>query len=1394
MLSLVGGHNPLNSGFMVPVFISEFTPTLPTTLVRSYVIPGVTLPDNTDTMGGLSTSLDGGSVIFTAFTSPVGVSTTLGCAGPSVVVSLNRWGASQLRVFSLPAVLGMEAVTPLSAVSCDVTSPSKFFIGTTQGRIYSSPFPGAPLSLETNNLGGTPVSALACTFPNSSAMATLTPRLYSTSCTSGGVCYTTLPPSSSLPLSSSTSTNVPITSPGTNIRGFFVANYSKFPFVTENVWTVEYSAGVSFNARASPGVPLPFFRSTKTPLPGGTPSLGLASLPSLPGRLWVVSSGGVYLLDTTTPTGCSTTVNAASCTWLNSSAPILSPSKNSAFRGIAAVPSSLSTSTPSTPFTPGNLLAVRVGNGYSPLSTLPSSAPVYLEEYTTSGVLVQTLQLTGGLINASIPFYLSGLSLPNTPEGLMALSNSGYFASLAAFDRVTATGMVARIQGSSIIDATTHFTPSKSELSNVSSAVFANSGDIAFVCRVVGVKGEIAGIFTGWGGNSSSEAGYVSSSSSTTPSSFSSCTYALFQGKECGTGGGVVNTLWVAVGGKYIASATVVSPMALTATLFLPAPGLSGFTDIRQFIFSSASSMYVADYGMGIKGFTLFPGYLTWTLTSTLTPCATLSFTGGCAIVDVAVIGVAISPIHSLNYLFISTSTAIYRVNVTNSSSVTPTSTFTPIVLSRVWKQLRGLSAVPLPPSNAILPTPFSLNTRPGGGSALILRAEDAVSGGASRLFLDEVDTITSTSLQTWLLPYSSQGMRATLFSGGGYSSLINGPGGLSITPDGGYLVFGALDVGVGTTGPALLSSTSGWGHTAVRVSCRGTVAFSLSSNVSQEVWQGLVGLSGSSNSPAADASPYYVAKNGAGLSYFPGLGASNTSSTVVLPGSFLGLSLLTDTTYPTSGIVNLVAWGFVSGALQVFLATAIPTAVGSVSGSSFTVLSTLAFSDSYKINGLGCGAASSSIVVPLELWCTTQPLLTQTYESTALGGVTPSETSGWVISTYTDATNTFSRGALWPVESSTLSFPVNHVFPVNTPAGRASGSVYLTSSRSAWKCAPFSCGPGPTAFTLTTTGFFRTSPGSVMGTTSQCNVSVALVAGFLASVTYTEVGLGAGDSLVVYGNASSTLLSTASPFSSTNITSSDSTLLMHLSTDSTYTSSETGIIGNVFAYPYTCGGGSGSYSMMATSLTPFALYTPGKTLVSQTTSQYATLQRCDFLVTPSAPGESLSLNFSSRTSIGTGALITVHNGPSPRNSILFRGAIAPGSSLQVPGNGGAYVTFTTPEGLVSGENAAGIVATVSSSPYSSPVYLGTTSCPNTLFVSTSTSGITAPSWQYRTQAGNFYGNCYSTGSNTCTASLSCSTLVTAPPGYTVNFTIVSFDTEVNGDWFTWYDGSNVNR
>ncbi len=86
-------------------------------------------------------------------------------------------------------------------------------------------------------------------------------------------------------------------------------------------------------------------------------------------------------------------------------------------------------------FTPGNLAIVRVG---SPDSALPtSSSPVFLEEYSPSGLLVQ-----------SIPFPLSGdrkltLSGRSTTEGQLRLSGNGAFLTLGGYNLVPGTSSVS---------------------------------------------------------------------------------------------------------------------------------------------------------------------------------------------------------------------------------------------------------------------------------------------------------------------------------------------------------------------------------------------------------------------------------------------------------------------------------------------------------------------------------------------------------------------------------------------------------------------------------------------------------------------------------------------------------------------------------------------------------------------------------------------------------------------------------------------------------------------------------------------------------------------------------------------------------------------------------------
>ncbi len=86
-------------------------------------------------------------------------------------------------------------------------------------------------------------------------------------------------------------------------------------------------------------------------------------------------------------------------------------------------------------FTQGNLVVVRVGDGSATLSN--ASAPVFLEEYTTAGTLVQTIAIpTTGTDKLTV----SGTA---TSEGAISLSPNGKLLTIAGYDVAPGTTQVA---------------------------------------------------------------------------------------------------------------------------------------------------------------------------------------------------------------------------------------------------------------------------------------------------------------------------------------------------------------------------------------------------------------------------------------------------------------------------------------------------------------------------------------------------------------------------------------------------------------------------------------------------------------------------------------------------------------------------------------------------------------------------------------------------------------------------------------------------------------------------------------------------------------------------------------------------------------------------------------
>jgi hypothetical protein len=115
------------------------------------------------------------------------------------------------------------------------------------------------------------------------------------------------------------------------------------------------------------------------------------------------------------------------------------------------------------PFTPGNLVVYRVGNGISPLSS--TGNVVFLDEYTTNGTFVQSVPLPSTQTGSNSAFVASGTA---ASEGGLSLSTNGLYllatgyatntqsgASLAGSSSATVPRLVARLDYAGNIDTTT---------------------------------------------------------------------------------------------------------------------------------------------------------------------------------------------------------------------------------------------------------------------------------------------------------------------------------------------------------------------------------------------------------------------------------------------------------------------------------------------------------------------------------------------------------------------------------------------------------------------------------------------------------------------------------------------------------------------------------------------------------------------------------------------------------------------------------------------------------------------------------------------------------------------------------------------------------------------------
>jgi hypothetical protein len=874
------------------------------------------------------------------------------------------------------------------------------------------------------------------------------------------------------------------------LRGFDFEGYDGV--FRERMWVADFANGVSFTSRVG-GV----WTKSLANKPDGKSVQGvmLQSKRSSTANVFVSTETGVYALDQTT-LNCKVTTSTA-CTWLNQFAgspkPVLTPSgagtaRTAAFAGLARVPSSADTLVVPRPFTAGNFIAVRVGDGAAGLSSAASSADVFLEEYTPVGVRVQTMKLSSNFIPSSVPFKLAGTGV--TLEGIPSSSPNGYFISLAAFANTQKSAVIARIINSGGVDYSTMMTPAGSNLGGVAGSAVSNSGDSVWVCTTHNILGNrLSSAFVGFAGTSTSDLSTYAAAGST-------CRSATFSCQGCGS----ANTLWLG-NATTISSASVSSPTTLSTVTFRPVSGLTGvFNSLRQFVFQSETQIWAADYNVGVWPFSLSDGI--WSPGTLLTP------SGG----DLAVFGVTLvsrsEPSGAKQYLYISSTTKLFCVDVTDPLTPSPVNGFAAIVAARSNIEFRGLVAAPVPPPGALIV--YSASTTFTAGNMLALRAESGVSSTVtSRLFVDEINPATSTVMQSWLLPSSNVGARVTLPGGAG--SL----GQLTITADGKYVMIPGTDTAAGTT----IATGASYGHIVARLSCRGSVTFT-NSFMRTDTWYGAAA--------AAGDEAIYVASS-VGLLSIDASGQTLTTVSTACASGFASVSVIAPYSEPTTYAL--------SRGCGMFLASGTP-----LSGFAQDNLTT-------TLSSPDAAAAFSPVTANASISSDAE------YFYVASGGtlIRNALYSGGIAA---------SRGFVAP----SATEPITGVY---SSAGLVSGLLVATSA-SIYRCASLACGPGVSSFNISSALMFRTTAGKQYANSLSCTINVNIPSNFFAGVRFLSFKTSGPDYLSA-SDVSGFIVppSTGSTLPTAALSSKNSFSMLFVTNDNIVSD---GAVGQITAVPFTCG------------------------------------------------------------------------------------------------------------------------------------------------------------------------------------------------------------------------------
>ena len=255
-----------------------------------------------------------------------------------------------------------------------------------------------------------------------------------------------------------------------------------------------------------------------------------------------------------------------------------------------------------------SIVVVRFGDGGSAIGS--TGTAVFLDEYTTAGVFVQTLPLPTTTVGSNRRLVCSGSA---TSEGLMTLSQSGSYLVLAGYDAAVGTAsitsstsaLVSRVIAVVDVHGTINTT---TELTDAISG--GNPRGVAAI-EDFGLQFWLTGTSTGGGIRYATISATTSTSIVSTPTNIRAINifnHQLYVTSSTGTFQGVS-----AIG------TGIPSTSGQTMTLLSGFPVTAGVESAYAFAMSpDGNTIYVADDAAGIQKWTLSSG--TWTKQYTLNP------------------------------------------------------------------------------------------------------------------------------------------------------------------------------------------------------------------------------------------------------------------------------------------------------------------------------------------------------------------------------------------------------------------------------------------------------------------------------------------------------------------------------------------------------------------------------------------------------------------------------------------------------------------------------------------------------------------------------------------------------------------------------------------------------